>query len=190
MPSTGKTPNFELNQWVRMDGVSMDDFNADNQRLDAALNAVPWVKLKDVTTSAPANQIDLDMSDIALSDYLDVIIMVRLKASNYYVLVNNITTTGYRNSMYGSAGSIYSTQTQPRNAGGSVTHTYHLSEYDGDVCLWMNGFYWYGSGDYNPSVEHGAGSTWTNDGVTLETLNFVNGSGIGAGSRIVVYGVR
>ena len=32
-----KTPNYQLNQWSRDDRVLMDDFNADNARLDTAL---------------------------------------------------------------------------------------------------------------------------------------------------------
>ncbi len=32
-----KTPNYALNQWSRDDRVLMDDFNADNARLDTAL---------------------------------------------------------------------------------------------------------------------------------------------------------
>ncbi len=32
-----KTPNYNLNQWSRDDRVLMDDFNADNARLDTAL---------------------------------------------------------------------------------------------------------------------------------------------------------
>ena len=34
-----KTPNYQLNQWAKSDRVLMDDFNADNAKLDAALKA-------------------------------------------------------------------------------------------------------------------------------------------------------
>ena len=36
MPSN-QTPNYALNQWERDDRVLMDDFNADNAKIDAAL---------------------------------------------------------------------------------------------------------------------------------------------------------
>ena len=32
-----KTTNYQLNQWAKSDRIMMDDFNADNQKLDAAL---------------------------------------------------------------------------------------------------------------------------------------------------------
>lgn len=41
MASTGKTANLGLNQWARTDGVCMDDFNADNALLDAAVALKP-----------------------------------------------------------------------------------------------------------------------------------------------------
>ena len=35
--STKHTPNYQLNQWERTDKVIMEDFNADNAKIDAAL---------------------------------------------------------------------------------------------------------------------------------------------------------
>ena len=34
-----KTTNYQLNQWAKSDRIMMDDFNADNQKIDAALAA-------------------------------------------------------------------------------------------------------------------------------------------------------
>ena len=34
-----KTTNYQLNQWAKSDRVMMDDFNADNAKIDAALAA-------------------------------------------------------------------------------------------------------------------------------------------------------
>ena len=34
-----KTTNYQLNQWAKSDRIMMDDFNADNQKIDAALQA-------------------------------------------------------------------------------------------------------------------------------------------------------
>ena len=36
-----KTTNYQLNQWAKSDRVMMDDFNADNQKIDAALGTIP-----------------------------------------------------------------------------------------------------------------------------------------------------
>ena len=38
MPSN-QTPNYQLSQWVKSDQVKMEDFNADNVKLDGALKA-------------------------------------------------------------------------------------------------------------------------------------------------------
>ena len=35
-----KTTNYQLNQWAKSDRIMMDDFNADNLKIDAALKAV------------------------------------------------------------------------------------------------------------------------------------------------------
>ena len=35
-----KTTNYQLNQWAKSDRIMMDDFNADNAKIDAALKAV------------------------------------------------------------------------------------------------------------------------------------------------------
>ena len=34
-----KTTNYQLNQWAKSDRIRMDDFNADNAKIDAALKA-------------------------------------------------------------------------------------------------------------------------------------------------------
>ena len=39
MPSK-QTTNYELNQWVKTDKVLMEDFNADNKKIDDAIKAV------------------------------------------------------------------------------------------------------------------------------------------------------
>ena len=43
MSSTNKTANYQLNQWVGSDPVLMADFNADNQKIDAALATIPKI---------------------------------------------------------------------------------------------------------------------------------------------------
>ena len=38
MPSN-QTPNYKLNQWEKSDRIQMEDFNADNAKIDAAIKA-------------------------------------------------------------------------------------------------------------------------------------------------------
>lgn len=35
-----KTPNYQLNQWEKSDRIMMEDFNADNAKIEAALEAL------------------------------------------------------------------------------------------------------------------------------------------------------
>ena len=38
--STQKTANYQLNQWVKSDQILMEEFNADNLKIDDAIAAV------------------------------------------------------------------------------------------------------------------------------------------------------
>ena len=46
-----QTTNYQLNQWAKSDRIMMDDFNTDNQKIDAAIKAVADGGLKLVTGS-------------------------------------------------------------------------------------------------------------------------------------------
>ena len=54
--STNHTPNFNLCQWEATDKVLRSDFNADNQKIDAALSALPRLILGTYTGDGKANQ--------------------------------------------------------------------------------------------------------------------------------------
>ena len=54
---TNYTSNYRLNQWERSDKVLMDDFNADNAKLDAALKAE--ADARTAATAALAAQVAL-----------------------------------------------------------------------------------------------------------------------------------
>lgn len=55
MASANKTENYKLNQWVGTDPVLMEDFNADNAKIDAALSALKSGALKMVLGSYVGN---------------------------------------------------------------------------------------------------------------------------------------
>ena len=46
---TNHTPNYQLSQWERDDRILMDDFNADNAKIDAALKAEADTRTAEVT---------------------------------------------------------------------------------------------------------------------------------------------
>ena len=70
--STGKTGNLNLNQWAENDNFLMEEFNADNRKVDAAVAALPYVKLMEITTSADASIVELNVSGIDLTKYAAV----------------------------------------------------------------------------------------------------------------------
>ena len=79
MAEIAKTDYLQLNQWQPEDPVLRTDFNADNQKIDAAFAAVPLVKLKEVVTQQDAQQVDVDVSDIDFDAYDEVIVYVEFE---------------------------------------------------------------------------------------------------------------
>lgn len=92
-----KTTNYQLNQWAKSDRVMMDDFNADNAKIDAALKgqaealaaetaarkaADCYVKLMDLTLTENTQKWDIDMSGIDLTQYQKLVIYPRLGGNN------------------------------------------------------------------------------------------------------------
>ena len=109
-----KTTNYQLNQWAKSDRVMMDDFNADNATLDAALKANAdaiaaettarvagdaLVKLVDLTLQEETQKWDIDLSGIDLSEYQKLIVCPHLRGNTNqwaYIHFDN-TSTEYGN---------------------------------------------------------------------------------------------
>ena len=102
-----KTTNYQLNQWAKSDRVMMDDFNADNAKIDAALKAnadaiaetaaaFPLVKIKEVTLGADTAQWDIDVSDINFYQYTRIFLLPKLTGSSTdTMLCFDQITSGY-----------------------------------------------------------------------------------------------
>lgn len=69
MASTNKTAVLKLNQWVASDPVLREDFNADNAKLDDAVQMFSLVFLKRGTMTENARFLHVDMSDLDLTQY-------------------------------------------------------------------------------------------------------------------------
>ena len=109
-----KTTNYQLNQWAKPDRVMMDDFNADNAKIDAALKANAdaiaaettarvagdaLVKLVDLTLQEETQKWDIDLSGIDLSEYQKLIVCPHLRGNTNqwaYIHFDN-TSTEYCN---------------------------------------------------------------------------------------------
>ena len=81
MASTNKTANLGLNQWVLSDPLLMADMNADNQKIDTAFGMSVFSKLMDVTTTANAQQVDLNVSSIDFTKYSMIQVFATIKAA-------------------------------------------------------------------------------------------------------------
>lgn len=82
-----KTQTYELNQWDADDRILREDFNADNTKIDAALDAgCRMIKLREVVTAQTAHQVDLDISDIDWSRWQEVILDISSSEYKYFSL--------------------------------------------------------------------------------------------------------
>ena len=110
-----KTTNYQLNQWAKSDRVMMDDFNADNAKIDAALKANadaiaaetaariaddPYPTICEVVTAQAKTQVSMDLSAVDLTEYSHIDLTIDPPApvsSSYSVLVRpNGLTSGYQ----------------------------------------------------------------------------------------------
>ena len=67
MPSS-QTPNYNLNQWSRDDRVLMEDFNADNAKIDAALGEKADKSAVE-ELNAQVGQVELSMPRVVFGTY-------------------------------------------------------------------------------------------------------------------------
>ncbi len=104
-----QTPNFQLNQWSGDDYVRRTDFNADNLKIDTALQNLKEdsaaKKLGEWTLDAAAGQLSAPLAGINPGDYtrLRLFFLGRNCEEEYGIQVNGVTS-GYRYS-YASGGS-------------------------------------------------------------------------------------
>ena len=198
MASTNKTGKLSLNQWVLTDPFLMEDMNEDNRKIDAAVSANPYVKLMDITTASPAQQVDLNVSGIDLTKYVMLQLFATLAVSPL-----------------GTATALYA---RINNTGGYFAETmYNYSNYFRDYVAPSNdlgiarmdisGFTPVGTVMCGPLLIKSCGAgyasgNYVRDGFAFKQLsklsdfasiNFLTNSGsvnIAAGSRFVIYGVK
>ena len=84
-----KTANYQLNQWDPEDRILREEFNGDNERIDAALAklaaaaaANPITKLVDVTTQMDTYDLQLEVSQIDFTQYRKIEFYLETTMSN------------------------------------------------------------------------------------------------------------
>lgn len=111
------TENYQLNQWEKSDRVLMEDFNADNAKLDTALVVVQqqmealktancYEKLLNITTAEETSQLDVDVSHIQFENYWQIFLYFDPRSTtSYYLLKLNGISSGYMVQGHGGASS-------------------------------------------------------------------------------------
>ena len=188
-----QTTNYGLNQWVSADRIQMEDFNADNAKLESALTSLNeasrYVYLKTVTTTEDLTQVDIDLTDIDWTVYPQIIIMAKIQGvsgSGGRVLFNGCTEKYYRhyNSLGNAedafcAGNFYMDSSTSRYFNRlTITGSTSIPQCDIEI-----------GGASQHTSYYFTGPTGT--GAALNTLNFTTNSGsIAAGTAFVIYGVK
>lgn len=202
--SSGKTETLGLNQWQLSDAFLMEEMNEDNRRVDAAVAAVPYVKLLDVTTKADAAQVELDLSGIDLSSYLelhliavpqilstddDAQIFVKLNGGEY--CVNRPQMSGTGTSAYNYAASFFaSTATGYVGSFKMVLSGSFASQSSAKNAVLIDDFSGNMSKSRSNQIEWYSFVTYI---TTLTSLSFVPTDAttkLAAGSKFVLFGVR
>ena len=88
MSSTNKTSALGLSQWILSDPFRMEDFNADNAKIDAAVaRKSEFVKLKEITTTAQATAVEINVQSINFSQFYAIIMQAKLSGTGNAKLI-------------------------------------------------------------------------------------------------------
>lgn len=210
-----QTPNYQLNQWDKTDRIRMEEFNADNAKIEAALaqeaaarvagdtslqnslgaelqairNLLPIVHLQTITTPSATNKLDINLSGIDWTKYSFILIRIEgsmsTSSASFYVRMNN--RSGDYDYRYSSGGSNSSTY----NYAGYCYLSYGTAKYIPHILISCQ--------SDKPDVtihNHGDISRYYslfNRSETVSTLSLVGSAdsySISAGAKIDIYGIK
>ena len=98
--ASNHTPNFNLSQWEKTDKVQMEDFNADNAKIDAALACHPSGELiASVTVEEELARLELDLTQVDWSRYMALALISDTKEYNGF----DVSMNGGNQSVYMSS---------------------------------------------------------------------------------------
>ena len=185
-----KTANYQLNQWDPEDRILREEFNGDNERIDAAIRGVadlcPYRIIRNITTAEMSSQVDVAVSDINFFNYAKIDILFQ---SPDYPGALRLRVNGLdRGYCYGHTSGY---------AGGDPMGTTHLAN-SFNFCYSDWTFYrpCHGRRVGCISISFDGGSSFSGyqtlapvNWEDLSTLNFI-GENIPAGSKFLICGVH
>ena len=186
----GETGNYQLKQWEKTDRIQMEDFNADNAKIEAALAALqtekadqadlPWVKIGEATLTESAQQVSVNVPDV--EQYISLFLVFEGSGSSEMGLMwtgmdtySTIANQGRDNTMTRCCGFILAV---PMPAGGVFARRCYYYTVTSS-----------GSGDYIQLLSSAA----TNGNITVSFTGKDSSTGkepLAAGSQLIVYGIK
>ena len=156
--------------------------------LKAQVEAMPFVKLRDITVSTAAVQVDVDMSGIDLSQYAYILLAPVMATDNETVLLRvNGISDGYSYNVDGNSKTYLAYM---RNMLNTYCHLIRLLGTGSQLAALAENVGYNGNGyDQRSIMTSSSGVT----PATVQTLNFVmedSTAQIPAGSKIIMYGVK
>ena len=198
-----QTENYGLNQWELADRIQMEDFNGDNEKVDAALaglreeiaavrGSVLCEKLVDYTTTAAAQQVDIDVSGIDFTQYvrIDLSINDTGNTGNLNLRVNHLTSYTDVNTVGSGSGLNASTDTvlvRLWSENGCVSGILAFNPPQAET--YIHCYYSTGQATACSNAHRFAACKWKD----LRTLNLIcpdTSCKIPAGSRVIITGIR
>lgn len=188
-----ETSNYKLNQWDKTDRIEMEDFNEDNQKIDAALAAEKqarenadaaqlstlrnenlWVKIGETELTAAANELSIPVENPSRYERL----IVQFSTSGPKVLyfsINGGTSAILFNNSYTSV-SCTGQAELVRGYPSGIFAVYDNAMYDGENFWKLNSNFYLRTISFN----------------AVSTLGLRAGSGetLAAGTHVVVYGLK
>lgn len=201
--SSGSTETLGLHLWEKTDLFQMDEFNEDNQLLDSALAARPWVLLTEQSLSDEAETITVDLSGFDLTAYgrLHLHLDAAFSSAGVYplsLLLNETGGAGLYYTMDAAGGeSAFSLSDGDGLPLGSLAGNGLISGMEITIDLYSTGLLVESRGiavygESAPVLSHCFGLASSELAVTPDTLEslrlYCGDTALAAGSKAVVYG--
>ncbi len=173
-----KTANYDLCQWDAEDRILRENFNSDNEKIDAAIaDANPLQDLGTVVLEQNGSELNLDLSGVDWSQYWEVRVYFELAGTGNGTLNIrfNHATSGYFNSM-GNPGNYLASFSLSTTTMQGCLHLYRNNNAVGVTV--------------DAAVQQGVSTSAYFAGGTLKNLNFIFDRPMKAGGHAWLCGLK